>query len=920
MSFNKSDTENKWIDKEIMMPFPHRQHVNRFSLGAPKTISVSDEKVTLEFCVNGREYKLYLAFHESGGMRIFSDSMGFYGTPIYKKLIFRQEDGRYALSAEDGIGAVIEQSGNSCLITLLHNSAVVGKVDIGRISLGFSENGELSETGIYGSVGEDEVFTGLGERYDSLVRNGTESLLWNIDAGFQIRTDDVSSINCSYTNIPLLHSSNGYSMFINSSFAIYADIGKSNPEEYSFEALGPTFDVFYWTGEPFERLNGYFKLTGYNILPPKWAFSYWAGNSAIYFANANGGDYKKTLKEMMNGYAEIGIPIKTMFVEGVIHRDPEVYELLNKTETRVIAWHDSGYTQKHKLEGVGEDDLPYLKPYYGDRSTETEQKYCDYTNPNAFTAMDSMHGKYIKLGIKGSMIDFADAVPYNSVFHNGKTGDEMHNLYSYLYQEHFKRLYEKYNGSDYILFARAGFPGSQSLMTKFLGDERCTFNGLRVSLTSGLSLSVSGFFLWGSDMGGLGFMRKEIPDEDCYRRWLQWAAFNPIMRSHGHTTRAPWDFSRDAVRDFQRYYWLRENLADSLYSCVIDGSRGTVPVAEPMQMAFPHDKNVACVDDEYMFCRDILVAPVLTARALARYVILPEGKWVDFWTGLEVKGGKQFRARAAEGTIPLYLRSGTLLKIKLASSFKLCDNMLDGEWDALLITAAEKTREAVFNLTEDEKVSFTSEFKNGATVITNNSGANIEALLAKGITAEKITVDGISLELCEEQGADKPVGYAVDFIRNTTTVHLPKKWQCIEIFDSGLTAENSAFEKFIHSEKDLSSSFERTIADGWSFNYWTVPRTNAIFTLDLENESEISEIQLTWGIDYADSYKIDISADGENWVNAFDVTDGMGDEEILKPSQCLKARYIKFYGFGFAQRTPAILGDIRVYGTKLKER
>ena len=164
------------------------------------------------------------------------------------------------------------------------------------------------------------------------------------------------------------------------------------------------------------------------------------------------------------------------------------------------------------------------------------------------------------------MVDFADAVPYNSVFANGKTGDEMHNPYAYYYQKAYKELFDKHYGNDYILFARAGFAGSQSLMPKFLGDEPCTFYGMRESLTAALNLAFSGFSVWGSDMGGLGNKRKHIPNEDVYRRWLQWSAFNPIMRSHGHTTRGPRHFGKAAVKDFKKYYWLREKMCirDSL--------------------------------------------------------------------------------------------------------------------------------------------------------------------------------------------------------------------------------------------------------------------------------------------------------------------------------------------------------------------
>ena len=910
---------NKWIDETPNKPFPHDTCVTWFDLSNIVGIENNDEIVTLIFLVNEKEYKLYLSFSGIGGVHLYSDSIGFHSVKNNKKIECINSDDVLSVVAND-TEVLIKTSVNYWRVDILKSEKIINSIDSNQLLFGFDEYGNIAKIKLMGNISENEIFTGLGERFDSVVRNGTKSLLWNLDSLDQLRDGAEMDRIYSYTNIPILHSSNGYTLFLNTSYAIDADIGKNNPSEYSFECYGSTLDLYYWTGEISDRLESYAKLTGYNILPPKWAFSYWAGNSAIHFEYANGGDYMQTLKDMMEGYAKIGIPIKSMFVEGVIHKEKKVYKYLKETNTRVIAWHDSEYSLKNKPENMAIEDSPHLRPYLADGNEELPQKYCDFTHPNALAAMDAKHGEYIKLGIKGAMIDFADAVPYNSISYDGTMGAEMHNAYAYLYQKHFKELYEKYNGNDYILFARAGFPGSQSLMTKFLGDQPCNFDGLKTSLIAGLNLSLSGFSLWGTDIGGLGIWRKHIPDEDCYRRWMQWAAFNPIMRSHGHTTRAPWDFSEDAVRDFQKYYWLRENLMDSIYSAVIDSNKSASIVAAPMQLAFPKDGAVALVEDQYMFCNDILVAPVLEEKALARDVILPKGDWYDFWTGAKAKDGVSFKAIASEGTIPLYLRSGTLLKIKLANNLKLCDNMENGSCDALLISSAQNRREVSFNITENISQKYVSEFIDGKTVITNSNNSDIKAVIAKGISAVKVIVDGKILEMRAIVDAKSEMSYSVDNIRNTTTIRLPDSWKTLEIEDSGKVVKNLALNKFIYSENDSSSSLHRTIADGWTFNYWTIPRSNAKFILDLDEVKEITEIQMTWGIDYADSYTIETSLDGENWFPAIKVKDGTGDEEVLKLPSDLKARYIRFWNFGFPQRTPATLGDIRVYGTELEDK
>lgn len=149
-----------------------------------------------------------------------------------------------------------------------------------------------------GSIGENELFYGLGQRFDSVVRNGTEAMLWNIDADFMLHYEIPKTVDYSYTNIPLLHSLRGYTVFFNTSYAVRADIGKRSKHKYSLESFGNTLDFYYWFGKPDETLDSYLKLTGYNHLPPEWAFSYWAGNSAEYWKYTCGGDYLRSLKEM----------------------------------------------------------------------------------------------------------------------------------------------------------------------------------------------------------------------------------------------------------------------------------------------------------------------------------------------------------------------------------------------------------------------------------------------------------------------------------------------------------------------------------------------------------------------------------------------------------------------------------------------
>lgn len=63
---------------------------------------------------------------------------------------------------------------------------------------------------------------------------------------------------------------------------------------------------------------------------------------------------------------------------------------------------------------------------------------------------------------------------------------------------------------------------------------------------------------------------------------------------------------------------------------------------------------------EYYFGPDLLVAPIL-APVTQRAVYLPEGNWIDYWTGKRISGPRTFTTEAPLDRIPVFLREGAIL-------------------------------------------------------------------------------------------------------------------------------------------------------------------------------------------------------------------------------------------------------------------
>jgi alpha-glucosidase/alpha-D-xyloside xylohydrolase len=98
-----------------------------------------------------------------------------------------------------------------------------------------------------------------------------------------------------------------------------------------------------------------------------------------------------------------------------------------------------------------------------------------------------------------------------------------------------------------------------------------------------------------------------------------------------------------------------------IYSAVKETCETGLPVMRALWLHFPDDPQAVGRADEYLFGRDLLVAPVVEKGATSRTVYLPRGTWYDFWTGEKQEGGREIARRVDLGTMPIYVRAGAVL-------------------------------------------------------------------------------------------------------------------------------------------------------------------------------------------------------------------------------------------------------------------
>jgi alpha-glucosidase/alpha-D-xyloside xylohydrolase len=126
----------------------------------------------------------------------------------------------------------------------------------------------------------------------------------------------------------------------------------------------------------------------------------------------------------------------------------------------------------------------------------------------------------------------------------------------------------------------------------------------------------------------------------------------------------PADLHNPAIEPIcKKYLELRYQLLPYIYSAAKETCETGLPMMRALWLHYPDDAIAVARGDEYLFGRDILVAPVVEKGATSRTLYLPQGVWYDFWTREKMQGGREITRNVELETTPLYVRAGAIMPL-----------------------------------------------------------------------------------------------------------------------------------------------------------------------------------------------------------------------------------------------------------------
>ncbi len=539
---------------------------------------------------------------------------------------------------------------------------------------------------------EGEKLFGLGLNFNSVERRGSIQRL-------HVDHYQGSDNGRNHTPVPFFVSSKGYGAFINAARYIdyWAGTGVTKNSKHPAKAMDRNTDR-NWTAQPYSdnleflvpaqgvevilfaadnMLDVVRKFNLYNgggILPPKWGLGFWHRTPTLYS--------DKDILNEVNMFKEKHFPLTVIGLEpgwmtkaypctyewdkGRFPDPQKLIRTLDSMHIKTNLWMNPGISPEGEL-------YSKIEPYTGSH-TEWCGILPDYTMSESQNIVkDFLNEKVVSLGASGFKMDENDGVdswlyPDVAKFPSGTPAEQIRQTYGSLMQKMATDIYRENNTRTYGL-VRAGNAGTVSFPFVIYND----YYDHKGFITALINSSFIGT-LWTPEV------RSSNTSEEWLRR-IQTVTFAPIaMLNAWADGTKPWSFEdvSDKVRD---YSLLRMQLIPYLYSAFADYVFAGIPPVRAMNL----EAGYACDDeiesgsldgtnnpyamalrkevkDQFMVGRDLLVAPFFTGER-TRKVVLPKGKWYDFWTGELAGDGEviEVNDKTGKGNIPVYVRNGGII-------------------------------------------------------------------------------------------------------------------------------------------------------------------------------------------------------------------------------------------------------------------
>lgn len=546
-----------------------------------------------------------------------------------------------------------------------------------------------SRIGVRLPLEAEEKIYGLGLEFEGINRRKQV---------YTLKVDHYGGVK-GYTHapVPFYLSSKGYGVLINSPQRVKIHLGVGNRKDSRLpkavdrttggsawsarplsdaveaSAIGTGMEVYVFAGNSLlEVVQRYNLFCGGGVLPPKWGLGFWhrvhtqSADQDVYQEIADFKKYSFPLDVigLEPGWQDFAYPCSYDWDDTRFPKPEEFVSNLSQQGIKVNLWENPYVAPTSSM-------YESIKPFTASHTVWLGE-VPDYTLPAAQEVLLAHHQKnHLDIGISGYKFDEVDGYdfwlwPDHATFPSGHDAVEIRQLYGIIIQHLFQEHLRKQNKRSYNL-VRSSYIGASDKSSVIYSD----YYKHKPYVTALANASLAGL-LWTPEI------RSATSSEEWIRRF-QTVCFSPLMMLNAwYSGTKPWSFPEvtDMVREV---ILLRKRLLPYLYTAFYEYQNKGIPPFRAMvlEQGFVEDEKLVGgqlddianpyaelkrleVSDQYMMGPSLLVAPVFTGEK-SRKVVLPKGKWYDFYTGDYVGDGETISLEAQLDKIPLFVKDGGII-------------------------------------------------------------------------------------------------------------------------------------------------------------------------------------------------------------------------------------------------------------------
>lgn len=450
-------------------------------------------------------------------------------------------------------------------------------------------------------------------------------------------------------------------------------------------------------------LKDFYKLSGNVPLLPKYALGNWWSRYYKYTS--------ESYRALIDRFEAENIPFNVAVLDmdwHITEVEPEYgtgwtgytwnRELFNEPKELLKELHQRNYKvtlNVHPADGVRAFEEVY-KDFAEFMGVNTENK-----DPVLFNIADKKfregYFKYIHHKLEADGTDFW-WIDWQQGENSGVKGlDPLWLLNHFHYKDIMK------NNKRGLILSRYAGPGSHRYPVGFSGDTIISWKSLDFQPYFTATASNIGYCWWSHDIGG---HMNGIRDDELFARWVQLGVFSPIMRLHSTSNdfsgKEPWKYNLISEKVAKRYLRLRQKLIPYLYTMNLRASREGLPLVLPVYYFNSENEGAYKYRNEYYFGSDLLVCPVtkksdIKSGLAKTELYLPEGDYVDIFTGIRYSGGREFSIYRDIENIAVFAEAGSVLPLDTREKGNEINN--PDEMDLYVFTGGD----GEFTLAEDSK-------------------------------------------------------------------------------------------------------------------------------------------------------------------------------------------------------------------------